>query len=498
MQEYLVELENICKFFPGVKALNGVSLKIRKKSIHCIIGENGAGKSTLMKIMSGAYQKDQGRILVEGKELNASNPADALHAGIGIVYQELSNFGYMDVASNLFVGRMPKKGGRIDYKKLYSDAEEILKNFDMDYIKPTDVMNRLSLGAQQMVEIAKLLSMNVKLMILDEPTSALTDAEVELLYKLIDRVKEKGVSFVYISHKLDEILHLADDITVLKDGEFVDSFANRPDLTKDDLVRLMVGRDVVYNYGVGTTEIGEEILRVENMSSGSKVSNVSFSLHKGEILGFAGLEGSGRTETLEALFGWRRKDEGSIFLNGQEVKINSPLDAKKNRMAYITKERKTLGLFLDLSAQDNMSAANTKKFVTKGFVDYKRISENAEDYRGKMQIKLSDVSQKVGNLSGGNQQKVLLSMWMASDPDIILIDEPTRGIDVGAKAEIHMLLRKLVGEGKAVIMVSSEMPEIMASCDRVLVFHDGMITGELASNEVNEQIMMRMASGITE
>lgn len=498
MQEYLVELENICKFFPGVKALNGVSLKIRKKSIHCIIGENGAGKSTLMKIMSGAYQKDQGRMLVEGKELNASSPADALRAGIGIVYQELSNFGYMDVASNLFVGRMPKKGGRIDYKKLYSDAEEILKNFDMDYIKPTDVMNRLSLGAQQMVEIAKLLSMNVKLMILDEPTSALTDAEVELLYKLIARVKEKGVSFVYISHKLDEILHLADDITVLKDGEFVDSFANRPDLTKDDLVRLMVGRDVVYNYGVGTTKIGEEILRVENMSSGSKVSNVSFSLHKGEILGFAGLEGSGRTETLEALFGWRRKDEGSVFLNGKEVKINSPLDAKKNHMAYITKERKTLGLFLELSSQDNMSAANTKKFVTKGLVDYKKISENAEDYRGKMQIKLSDVNQKVGNLSGGNQQKVLLSMWMASDPDIILIDEPTRGIDVGAKAEIHMLLRRLVGEGKAVIMVSSEMPEIMASCDRVLVFHDGMITGELASNEVNEQIMMRMASGITE
>lgn len=498
MQEYLVELENICKFFPGVKALNGVSLKIRKKSIHCIIGENGAGKSTLMKIMSGAYQKDQGRMIVEGKELNASSPADALRAGIGIVYQELSNFGYMDVASNLFVGRMPKKGGRIDYKKLYSDAEEILKNFDMDYIKPTDVMNRLSLGAQQMVEIAKLLSMNVKLMILDEPTSALTDAEVELLYKLIARVKEKGVSFVYISHKLDEILHLADDITVLKDGEFVDSFANRPDLTKDDLVRLMVGRDVVYNYGVGTTKIGEEILRVENMSSGSKVSNVSFSLHKGEILGFAGLEGSGRTETLEALFGWRRKDEGSVFLNGREVKINSPLDAKKNHMAYITKERKTLGLFLELSSQDNMSAANTKKFVTKGLVDYKKISENAEDYRGKMQIKLSDVNQKVGNLSGGNQQKVLLSMWMASDPDIILIDEPTRGIDVGAKAEIHMLLRRLVGEGKAVIMVSSEMPEIMASCDRVLVFHDGMITGELASNEVNEQIMMRMASGITE
>lgn len=498
MQDYLVELKNISKFFPGVKALNDVSLNIRKKSIHCIIGENGAGKSTLMKIMSGAYQRDRGTILIEGQELNASGPADALHAGIGIVYQELSNFGYMDVASNLFVGRMPKKGGRIDYKKLYQDAAEVLARFDMSYIKPTDVMNHLSLGAQQMVEIAKLLSMNVKLMILDEPTSALTDAEVELLYRLIAQVKEKGVSFVYISHKLDEILHLADDITVLKDGEFVSSFENRPDLTKDDLVRLMVGRDVVYNYGVGTTKIGEEKMRVENLCSGSRVKNVGFSLHKGEILGFAGLEGSGRTEVMEAIFGWREKEEGKIYLDGKEVRISSPLDAKKNHMAYITKERKTLGLFLELSSEENMSAANTKKFVTKGRVDYRKITKNAEEYRGKMQIKLSNVKQKVGNLSGGNQQKVLLSMWMASDPDIILIDEPTRGIDVGAKAEIHMLLRRLVGEGKAVIMISSEMPEIMASCDRVLVFHDGRVTGELKADEINEQIMMRMASGITE
>ena len=264
MQDYLVELKHISKFFPGVKALNDVSLNIRRKTIHCIIGENGAGKSTLMKIMSGAYQKDKGTILIEGKELNASGPAEALKAGIGIVYQELNNFGYMDVASNLFIGRMPRKYGMIDYKKLYRDAQELLDRFNMSYIKPTDVMNRLSLGSQQMVEIAKLLSMNVKLMILDEPTSALTDTEVELLYQLIAQVKERGVSFVYISHKLDEILHLADDITVLKDGEFVDSFPNSSDLTKDDLVRLMVGRDVAYDYGAGTTEIKEEIMKVRS------------------------------------------------------------------------------------------------------------------------------------------------------------------------------------------------------------------------------------------
>ena len=498
MQDYLVELKNISKFFPGVKALNDVSLNIRKETVHCIIGENGAGKSTLMKIMSGAYQRDKGTILLEGKELNASNPAEALKAGIGIVYQELNNFGYMDVARNLIVGRIPKKHGLIEYKKLYQDAQELLNQFNMSYIKPTDTMNRLSLGSQQMVEIAKLLSMNVKLMILDEPTSALTDTEVELLYQLIAQVKSKGVSFVYISHKLDEILHLADDITVLKDGEFVDSFPNSPDVTKDDLVRLMVGRDVAYDYGAGTTEIKEEIMKVSDLCCDNNVQDISFTLRRGEILGFAGLEGSGRTETLETIFGWRKKTSGRIEICGKEVHIKSPVDAKKNHMAYITKDRKNLGLFLDLSAEDNMSAANTGKFVTRGLVDYKRITSNAKEYQKKMQIKLADVKQKVGKLSGGNQQKVLLSMWMASEPEIILIDEPTRGIDVGAKAEIHALLRKLVGEGKAVIMVSSEMPEIMASCDRVLVFHDGRITGELEQKDITEQKMMSLASGITE
>ncbi len=495
--ENLIELKNISKFFPGVKALNDVSLSIKKRSVHSIIGENGAGKSTLMKIMSGAYRKDKGTILMEGKELNLSFPGDALKAGIGIVYQELNNFSHLDVASNLFIGRMPRKGKCIDYKRMYRDAAELLKQFGLSHIRPEDSMDHISLGAQQMVEIAKLLSMNVKLMILDEPTSALTDAEVSLLYKLIDQVKQREVSIVYISHKLDEVLHLADEISVLKDGEHVATFPNRSGLKKEDLVRYMVGRDVVYDYGVGTTQIGEPVLRVDGLSSGSKVQNVSFTLRRGEILGFAGLEGSGRTETVETVFGWRRKSAGVIEINGRQVKIDSPVEAKRNHMAYITKERKTLGLFLELSSEDNMSAANGRKFVKRGLIDYRSITQNALEYRGKMQIKLADVKQKAGNLSGGNQQKVLLSMWLTANPDIIMIDEPTRGIDVGAKAEIHMLLRRLVGEGKAIIMISSEMPEIMASCDRVLVFHDGRITGELSGAEVTENGMMRLASGIT-
>lgn len=495
--ENLIELKYISKFFPGVKALNDVSLSIKKRSVHSIIGENGAGKSTLMKIMSGAYRKDKGTILMEGKELNLSFPGDALKAGIGIVYQELNNFSHLDVASNLFIGRMPRKGKCIDYKRMYRDAAELLKQFGLSHIRPEDSMDHISLGAQQMVEIAKLLSMNVKLMILDEPTSALTDAEVSLLYKLIDQVKQREVSIVYISHKLDEVLHLADEISVLKDGEHVATFPNRSGLKKEDLVRYMVGRAVVYDYGVGTTQIGEPVLRVDGLSSGSKVQNVSFTLRRGEILGFAGLEGSGRTETVETVFGWRRKSAGVIEINGRQVKIDSPVEAKRNHMAYITKERKTLGLFLELSSEDNMSAANGRKFVKRGLIDYRSITQNALEYRGKMQIKLADVKQKAGNLSGGNQQKVLLSMWLTANPDIIMIDEPTRGIDVGAKAEIHMLLRRLVGEGKAIIMISSEMPEIMASCDRVLVFHDGRITGELSGAEVTENGMMRLASGIT-
>ena len=495
--ENLIELKNISKFFPGVKALNDVSISIKKNSVHSIIGENGAGKSTLMKIMSGAYQRDKGTILMEGKALNPSYPGDALKAGIGIVYQELSNFSHLDVASNLFIGRMPKKGKCIDYKRLYQDAAKLLEQFGLSHIRPEDSMDHISLGAQQMVEIAKLLSMNVKLMILDEPTSALTDTEVALLYKLIDQVKKKDVSIVYISHKLDEVLHLADEISVLKDGEHVATFPNEPGLKKEDLVRYMVGRDVTYDYGVGTTKVQEVLLKADNLCSGSKVKNASFTLRKGEILGFAGLEGSGRTETVETIFGWRKKSSGTIEINGREVKIASPIDAKKNRIAYITKERKTLGLFLELSSEDNMSAANGSKFVKKGLIDYRSITKNAQEYREKMQIKLSDVKQKVGNLSGGNQQKVLLSMWLTANPDIIMIDEPTRGIDVGAKAEIHMLLRRLVGEGKAIIMISSEMPEIMASCDRVLVFHDGRITGELEGSEVTENGMMRLASGIT-
>lgn len=492
----IVELQNICKRFPGVLALDNVSIAIKEQSTHCIIGENGAGKSTLMKIMAGAYAKDEGKMLVQGVEQNFHTPGDAINAGIGIVYQEFNNFAHLDVASNLFIGRFPKKRGMVDYKKLHNDARVLLDKVGLYHIKATDSMSRLSLGAQQLVEIARLLSMNIKVMILDEPTSALTDEEVERLYQLIEEVKKEGVAIVYISHKLDEILHLADEITVLKDGTLVKTFENHEGLTKNDLVHLMVGRDVLYNYGVGTTEAGEELLRVENLCSGSAVQDISFSLRRGEIIGLAGLEGSGRTELLETLFGWRPLNSGEIYVQGKSIKNKNPIEAVKHHFAYITKERKVLGLFLELNAEQNMSAASTQKYITKGLVDYKKITENAKWYQDKMQIKLSSTKQKVGTLSGGNQQKVLLSMWLAADPDIILIDEPTRGIDVGAKAEIHMLLRQLVGEGKGIIIVSSEMTELIASCDTILTFYEGKVTGELANKDATERRMMRLSSGM--
>ncbi len=491
-----IKLINVNKEFPGVKALQNVSFDIDKGKTHCIVGENGAGKSTLMKILSGAYTPDSGDIIVDGEKASIKSPADSIRLGIGIVYQELSNFSNLTVAKNLFANNLPHKKGLIDYGKLNTDARKVLDNAGLTYIDETAAMKDISLGSQQMVEIAKLLSLDIKIMILDEPTSALTEVEINKLYSLIQELKEKGITIIYISHKLNEILYLADNITVLKDGNHVGTFKKTPETTKETLVRLMVGRDVAYDYKVGTSKIGEEILAVKNLTSGTTVRDVSFSLKRGEILGIAGLEGSGRTELLESIFGWRSVSQGEILINNKKVKINSPMDAKKNKLAFITKERKVQGLLLSLDVRKNIAAASTRRFRKKGLVNVGLMAENAKKYIDAMGIKVSGLNQLTMNLSGGNQQKVLLSMWLTADPDIILIDEPTRGVDVGAKAEIHNLLRDLTKEGKAIIIVSSEMPEIMASCDRILVMHEGQITGELSNAEATEEMIMKYASGV--
>jgi len=360
-------------------------------------------------------------------------------------------------------------------------------------------MRELSLGTQQMVEIASLIGQKARVVILDEPTSALTEVEVDKLYELIKRMKQQGVTIIYISHRLDEVLHLADTITVLKDGEHVITFPRDETTTKPMLVRYMVGRDVEFDYRTSQTMQSDVLLDVNGICSGAALKDITFSLHKGEILGIAGLEGSGRTELLETLFGWRASTAGSIQLEGKPIRAHNPILAKKRGLAYITKDRKMLGLFLKQDVKTNVAAASEQRYKSAGLVSYRKIAENANHYVDAMRIKCASLGQLVMNLSGGNQQKVLLSMWLSADPKILLIDEPTRGVDVGAKAEIHALLRGIAAEGKGVLMVSSELPEIMAACDRVIVMFEGRITGILDNNkQLSEERLVSLASGMTE
>ena len=497
MADIAIKLVDVTKVFPGVRALNNVNFEVREGDVHCIIGENGAGKSTLIKILAGVQGCDGGHVELFGKEVHFKSPEEAKHAGVGVVYQELSNFLHLNVASNLFAGAVPSRRGHIDYKTLYRSAREILDACGLSYIDEKADMRSLSLGSQQMVEIASLLHENAKIVILDEPTSALTQVEVEKLFSLIRDMKQRGVTVIYISHRLDEVVELADALTVLKDGEHVITMPMRPDITKDDMVRYMVGRDVTYDYKVGSTQLGDVLLEADHLCSHKAVQDISFHLRAGEILGIAGLEGSGRTELLETLFGWRSATAGSVKLRGKEVKIRNTYDAKKSKLAYITKERKILGLFLGLDVQQNVAAASTERYAPGGWVRYSKIAENARKYVKAMSIKCSSLTHRVMNLSGGNQQKVLLSMWLSEDPDVVMIDEPTRGVDIGAKAEIHLLLRDVVSQGKGVIMVSSELPEIMASCDRVMVMYEGRCMGILDNKDLSEEKIMSMASGYT-
>ncbi len=495
--ETAIRFEHVGKIFPGVKALNDVTFEIASGQVHCIVGENGAGKSTLIKILAGVNPIDEGCAYLFDKPIHFRSPEDAKKAGIGVVHQELSNFVHLDVASNLFCNNMPKSHGAIAYKRLYQKAREALDTCGLAYINEHSVMKDISLGSQQMVEIARLINENAKIVILDEPTSALTEVEVSKLYELIERMKKQGITIIYISHRLDEVLELADTITVLKDGEHVVTFPRDENTTKNLLVRYMVGRDVEFDYRSGKSTSGEAVMEVESLCSGKQVQDVSFELRRGEILGIAGLEGSGRTEILETLFGWRERTGGRIIINGKQTDIKNPIIAKRHGLAYITKERKLLGLFLGLDVKTNIAAASPKKYEKNGTIRFNRIAENARKYVDAMHIKCADLKQKTMNLSGGNQQKVLLSMWLSNDPEILLIDEPTRGVDVGAKAEIHALLRGIVSKGKSVIIVSSELPEILASCDRVMVMYEGRMMDVLSNDgNLTEERIIQLASGI--
>lgn len=487
-------MNNIVKTFPGVKALDGVNLEVEKGTVHGLMGENGAGKSTLMKILIGIYKKDSGTLEFKGKPLEINSTADALNSGISMIHQELSPVPEMTVAENIFLGREPGRYGMVDEKQLYKQTDELLAELEIK-LDSHEKMKNLSTAYMQMVEIAKAISYDSDLVIMDEPTSAITEKEVAQLFKMIRKLKEKDVAIIYITHKMDEVFEITDACTVLRDGQYIGSDLSE-NLTDDKLITMMVGREVNQIFPkIDVESFGDVILEVKNLSDGKTFKNVSFKLRKNEILGFAGLMGAGRSEVMETIFGYREMTEGEIWLNGEKIDINSPKDAIEFGIGFLTEDRKRTGCFLPLSVADNIIMSDLKNYDSGiGLMDEKKVKAACEEQRRILRIKTPSIEQIINNLSGGNQQKVLIARWLLMNPDILIIDEPTRGIDVGAKSEIHKIMSELAGKGKAIIMVSSELPEVLGMSDRVMVMHEGHITGELAREEATQERIMEFAT----
>ncbi len=491
--EYILEMENITKEFPGVKALDNIQLKIKKGSVHGLMGENGAGKSTLMKIIFGIYTPDKGTIKFKGKELKISGPKEAVNRGISMIHQELSPVPYMTVAENIFLGREYSFGktGWVNDKKMVEEARKLFETLNMD-IDPTAKMKDLSIANMQMVEIATAVSYNADLIIMDEPTSAITEKEVEQLFGIIRSLQAKGVSIIYISHKMDEIFKICDELTVFRDGQYIGT-KGAHELDQDTLIQMMVGREIKQVFHKEEADIREVALSVQNLSRKGKFHNVSFEVRKGEILGIAGLMGSGRTEVIESIFGIDPPDSGEVYIHGKKVKIKSPKDAIKHKVALLTEDRKLTGAFLPISIRENMIISSIDQFLTFGYLNKKLVDKTCKEQVKKLNIKTPHIDQLIMNLSGGNQQKVLLARWLLNDPDILILDEPTRGVDVGAKSEIHKLMSKLAQEGKAIIMISSELPEVLGMSDRVVVMHEGQKKGELNREEADQEKILEVA-----
>ena len=498
--EYVLELKNIYKSFPGVKVLEDVTLQVRPGEVHALMGENGAGKSTLMKILMGIYKADQGSIFLEGKETVIHGPKDAMSKGISMIHQELNTVLDMEVAENVFVGRelLKKEFEKlkiVDIARMREETGKYFREMNID-IDPRAKMRTLSVAEMQLVEIVKAISLNSRIIVMDEPTSAITEKEATVLFAQIERLKKQGVAIIYISHKMDEIFRISDTITVLRDGQWIGTKPAK-ELDNDMLIKMMVGRELTDIYPKDPVEIGDVILEVKNLSRGKKVRDASFSLRKGEVLGIAGLVGAGRSELVETIFGLYPKTGGQIFLHGKEVHIKSAADAIKNKMALITEDRKQTGLNLIVSVKENIASVSIGKLSNHGIVNDKKINEVSEKYIKELKIKTPDGNAIVGNLSGGNQQKVVLAKWLLDEPDIIIFDEPTRGIDIGAKRDIYLLINNLAKEGKAVIVISSEMAEVMGICDRILVMAEGRINGEVQREEFSQEVIMGYASNIT-
>ncbi len=494
-EAYIFEAVGITKQFPGTKALDNVQLKVAKGEVHALCGENGAGKSTLMNIIGGLFPPTEGKLFFEGKEIEPKNPRESQRIGIGFVHQELSLCPHLTAAENIYIGRLPHKGDRIDFKKLWKDADEVLGRFGANFSSKTQV-SELTVSEQQLVEIAKSVSMNCKLLILDEPTSSLTDKETKKLFEVVRSLKAEGMAVLFISHRMPEIFAICDKVTVFKDGKYVCTMDTK-DINADDIIRAMVGRELGNLYPPKSSRIDEEqeILRVEHLS-GSRFSDVSFSLKRGEILGFAGLVGAGRSEIMRALCAIDPKTSGTVWLNGKEQKFRDYRDAVNEGICYLTEDRKNQGLFLEMSIKSNMTSANLKA-VSKGIWLQEKLERKlADTYVEQLSIKIPGIEYPISSLSGGNQQKCLLGKWLSIHPKLIIMDEPTRGIDVGAKSEIHNLLRKLAEEGVGVISVSSELPEVLGVSDRIIVVHEGTLAGEVSGEELaTEENIMRLASG---
>lgn len=495
MKQPLIELKGVSKVFPGVKALDSIDLEIQPGEIHGLIGENGAGKSTLIKILTGAYRNDAGKIFVEGKETIIQSPKYAMELGINAIYQELNIMPDLKVVDNIFMGREIKtnnKKGMLDIKKMTEKARVLLKELGQD-IDPMMNIAELGMGHQQMVEIAKSLCIDTKLLIMDEPTSSLSEREVRELMKTIKGLKEKGIAVVFISHRLPEIFEICDRVTVMRDGKKIKTL-NIEELTEDELIKLMVGRSLEQQFPKIKTEIGEEVLRVENLKKEGVFENISFNLRRGEILGMAGLVGAGRTEVVRAIFGADPIDDGKVYIRGKEVKIKSPRDAMNNGIAFLTEDRKSQGLILGNTIDFNMSISCYEKFKSNGLLNSKEIKKSAEENIRKLKISPPNPSFLAGQLSGGNQQKVVIGKWLNTDADIFIFDEPTRGIDVGAKVEVYNIMNKLVSEGVAVIMISSELPEVIGMSDRVIVMSEGKLTGEINREDLSQENIMKAAT----
>ncbi len=494
--EEVLRVENISKEFPGVKAVDSVSFSLMRGEILALIGENGAGKSTLSQVLGGVYRPDAGQFFLEGTPAVFSSPSHALEQGISMVFQELSLVGGLSVAENLYANRQPTgRVGNINWNRLYQDTVALLERFELD-LNPRLLVKYLSMGQQQILEVLKAISSNPKVLILDEPTSALTETETAFLFTNIRKLQREGMSFIYITHKLSEVFQIADQVVVMRDGKYVGK-RDVHEVNEQDLVSMMVGREIRNLYGTSRQPAEEECFRVEHFTRERHFKDISFSLKRGEIIGLAGLIGAGRTEIGRSMFGIDPHDSGRIFLNGQEIRNSTALDSIDNGIAYLTEDRKAEGLFLGMTIRENVVAPSLPRFARRGgFLDAQRIDRFADEVIKNYSIATTSGSKKVNNLSGGNQQKCLIAMWMGINPRVIIFDEPTRGVDVGARAEIYQKLRDFAAAGTGVIMISSDLPELIGMCDRILVIHNGMISGELGRDDFSEERIMALSAGI--